>query len=73
MNNQLMTFEYEEKRVEFQFTDKSKLMVNASQMAEMFGKRLDPFFRSDHVKIFKDTLIRPPYGGLIGYKSLTRN
>lgn len=66
MTNQLMTFEYEDKKIEFQFRDKGKLMVNASQMAEAFDKRLDHFMESGSVKIFKETLIRPPYGGLIG-------
>ncbi|MFK5855245.1 MAG: KilA-N domain-containing protein [Bacteroidota bacterium] len=52
-NNQLISFERNEKDV----------MVNATEMAKAFGKRLDHFLRTDNVKEFIEELKLTPYGG----------
>lgn len=38
-------------------------MVNATQMAKIFGKRIDHFLKSDHAQAFIEELEFTPYGG----------
>ena len=38
-------------------------MINASEMAQAFGKRVDHFSKSDHAKAFICVLEQTPYGG----------
>jgi hypothetical protein len=38
-------------------------MVNATEMAKVFGKRVDVFLKSDHAKEFIKELELTPYGG----------
>lgn len=56
-------FIYEGNLVDFQPTDGSDLMVNATQMAKIFGKRIDFFLKADHVNEFINALKLTPFGG----------
>jgi hypothetical protein len=52
--------EYE---VEFEPTGSDNVMVNATQMATIFGKRVDVFLKTDHAKDFIKVLEFTPFGG----------
>ena len=58
-NNELISFERNQRDV----------MVNATQMAKVFGKDLFKFTKSDHAKAFISVCLKPPYGGLLGVKN----
>jgi hypothetical protein len=49
--------------VDFEQASSDNVMVNATQMALIFGKRLDHFLRSDHAKEFIKVLEFTPFGG----------
>jgi hypothetical protein len=49
--------------VDFEPTGSENVMVNATQMAAIFGKRLDVFLKTDHVAAFIKVLEFTPYGG----------
>jgi len=54
-------FTYNNQSIEFLQGD-NNIMVNATQMAKAFNKRID-FFFSDNTKVFIKVLKFPPYGG----------
>jgi len=56
-------FIYNGKKVDFQPTNANDLMVNATQMAKIFGKRVDVFLKVDHVNEFINALKLTPFGG----------
>lgn len=58
----LQQFEYDNQVVEFKMAGGS-LMINATEMANIFGKRVDHFMRSDHAKEFIKVLEITPFGG----------
>jgi hypothetical protein len=49
--------------VDFEPAGSENIMVNATQMAKIFGKRLDHFLRSDHANEFITVLEFTPFGG----------
>lgn len=53
----VVQFIYKNQSIDFMFNNEL-LMVNATQMAKMFGKRLDVFLKSDHAKAFIQELQR---------------
>lgn len=55
-------FTYNNQSIEFLQGD-SNIMVNATQMAKAFNKRIDFFLKSDNTKAFIEVLKFPPYGG----------
>lgn len=55
-------FTYENSVIEFDLKN-DNVMVNATEMAKAFGKRLDFFLKTDHVKEFINVLEFTPYGG----------
>lgn len=57
----VINFVYNKNVIEF--SSDENIMVNATQMAKAFGKRLDHFLRSDHAKTFIKTLELTPFGG----------
>jgi hypothetical protein len=42
--------------------DDANVMVNATEMAKVFNKRIDFFLKTDQTKIFIDRLLFPPNG-----------
>lgn len=64
----IKVFSYNDAQVEFDISD-TGIMVNATEMAKIFDKRVDVFMKSDHVKSFIEVLKRPPYGGQLGVKN----
>jgi len=53
---------YNNQRIEFLQGD-CNIMVNATQMAKAFNKRIDFFLKSDNTKAFIRELKFPPFGG----------
>lgn len=51
MSNQIIKYAYEGQEVEFDTSD-PKLMVNATEMAQIFGKKTNDFLRLDQTKAF---------------------
>jgi len=60
---EVVKFIYEEKEVDFLPGGNENLMVNATQMAKIFEKRVDVFLKSDHAKKFIEVLELTPFGG----------
>lgn len=63
-------FIYEDTEIHFLVNpDQDHVMVNATEMAKVFGKRVDHFMKSDHAKTFiqvmEKEIICPPNGGQI--------
>lgn len=56
-------FIYNNQQVDFISNGDSNLMVNATQMAKIFEKRIDHFLRSDHANAFINALEFTPFGG----------
>ena len=68
MENQIVKYSYNEQEVEFNLQNKN-VMVNATEMAKVFGKRVDVFLKSDHAKEFIDAVKFTPYGVNLGIKN----
>ncbi len=64
----LQVFTYNGQEVEFDLTN-SALMINATEMAKIFGKRTDVFLKTDHAQAFIKVLKLPPNGGSLWIKS----
>lgn len=63
-----LEFIYQEKEIHFALQNEGHVMVNATEMAKMFNKRIDHFLKADHTKKFieyleKDNASFPPNGG----------
>ena len=56
-------FIYNNQPVDFLPSGQDDLMVNATQMAKIFGKRIDHFLKSDHANEFINALEFTPFGG----------
>jgi len=62
MSQTIKTFNYEGQDVEFDLSTPN-IMVNATEMAKKFDKRIDVFLKADHVKAFIKAAEFPPNGG----------
>jgi hypothetical protein len=60
---EVLNFVYNNQEIEFKPTGSDNVMVNATQMAKTFDKRLDHFLRSDHCNAFLKVLEFTPFGG----------
>ncbi len=56
-------FLYNDQTIDFEKKEGDNVMVNATQMAKVFGKRIDHFLKSDHAKDFINELELTPFGG----------
>jgi hypothetical protein len=54
---------YQDTEIHFLLGIEKNVMVNATEMAKAFGKRIDFFLKSDHAKEFIKVLELTPYGG----------
>lgn len=63
----IKNFEYEGQVIEFELASKN-IMVNATEMAKIFGKRLDVFLKTEPTKDFLEALKFPPQGVNLGIK-----
>jgi len=60
--NTIQKFEFNGQLIDFE-VDKANIMVNATQMAKVFGKRIDVFLKSENTQAFINELQFTPYGG----------
>jgi len=58
-----LQFIYNNESVDFSQGENNNVMVNATQMAKIFGKRVDNFLKSDHANEFIKVLELTPFGG----------
>jgi len=49
--------------ITFQLSKDNGMMINATEMAKIFGKRVDHFLKSDHANEFINALEFTPFGG----------
>lgn len=59
---EVVHFIYNEKEVDFLPTGDDNVMVNATQMAKIFGKDTRIFLKTDHVNSFIEALLLTPFG-----------
>jgi KilA-N domain len=59
---EVLNFVYNDQQIEFKPNGDDNIMVNATQMAKAFGKRIDFFLKSDHAKEFISVLEFTPFG-----------
>jgi hypothetical protein len=57
---EIVHFIYKEQPVDFLPGGNDNVMVNATQMATIFGKRVDVFLKSDHAQAFIEALLLVP-------------
>jgi len=60
---EIVKFIYQNQEIDFLPAGNENVMVNATQMAKIFGKRIDFFLKTDHAKSFIEILKLTPYGG----------
>lgn len=67
MKTKATEFIYQDTKIHFTLSTDKNVMVNATEMAKAFNKRIDVFTKSDHAKKFikalKNKLERTPNGG----------
>ena len=56
-------FMYGDTEIEFTLEGKNGVMINATQMAKVFNKRIDVFLKTEPTKEFINALEFPPQGG----------
>ena len=59
---EVVQFIYNEKTIDFEPAGKDNVMVNATQMAKVFGKDVRLFLKADHVNNFIEAVLLPPNG-----------
>lgn len=59
--NTIQKFEFAKQLIDFE-VENGKVMINATQMAKVFQKRVDVFLKSDHAQAFIQVLQSTPYG-----------
>jgi phage regulator Rha-like protein len=59
---EVVHFIYNEQPIDFLPSGNDNLMVNATQMAKIIGKRVDHFLKSDHANEFINALELTPFG-----------
>lgn len=67
MENAIKVYEYEGQEIEFDLTN-NFLIVNATEMAKIFGKDVFQFTKSDHAKAFINSCLKPANASLLGVK-----
>jgi hypothetical protein len=65
---EIVKFAYNEQEIEFEL-GKSNLMVNATEMAKIFGKDLFQFTKSENTKSFIKSCLKPAFAGLLHIKN----
>lgn len=58
-----LEFIYQDVQIHFLLGNEKEVMVNATEMAKAFNKRIDHFLKADHVKEFISVLEFTPFGG----------
>lgn len=62
MKNQVLKFDYNKNLIEFE-TKNENVLINATQMAKLFNKRIDVFLKTEPTKTFINEILITPLGG----------
>jgi len=62
-NSKAVEFIYQETEIHFLLGNEKNVMVNATEMAKMFDKRIDVFLKTEPTKAFIKAVEFPPVGG----------
>jgi len=65
----IQKFKFDDVEIEFDLRQGKNLMVNATEMAKVFGKDLYQFTKSDNTKAFIESCLKPAFAGLLGVKT----
>ena len=57
------TYEFEKNEITFVIDKEKNMMVNATEMAKIYDRRIDFFLKTDHAKEFISVLEFTPFGG----------
>lgn len=60
--NTIQKFEFAKQLIDFE-VENGNVMINATQMAKTFGKRIDFFLKTDHANEFIKVMELTPFGG----------
>lgn len=60
---------FEESNITFLLSKDNNMMVNATEMAKVFGKDLYQFTKSDNTKSFINSCLKPANAGILSIKS----
>lgn len=63
---EIVNFIYNEQSVDFLPTDNDNVMVNATQMAKIFGREMKDFNKLDSTKKFIESCLKSDFSSLIG-------
>ncbi len=69
MNTQLQTFTYGHTAIAFDLTGNQKLMVNATEMAAIFNKRVENFTRMDSTVAFMEECLKNANSRFLGIET----
>src|SRR5690554_96164 len=64
-----LEFFFQETQIHFLLQNEGNVMVNATEMAKAFNKRIDVFLKTEPTKLFIETLKFPPVGVNLDIKS----
>lgn len=65
----IQVFKYDDVEIEFDFRQGKNMMVNATEMAKVFGKDVFQFTRIDGTKEFLKSCLKPQFCGLLGLEN----
>lgn len=68
-NNEVQIFEFNGQAIEFEVHTNKNVMVNATEMAKVFGSDVFQFTKSEGVKLFIEAALKPANAGLLGIES----
>ena len=66
---EVVHFIYNNQAIDFFPTGKNNVMVNATQMAKVFGKFVEPFMRNEDTKKFISECLKSDNSRFLGVKS----
>lgn len=65
----IQKFEFNDVEIEFDFRQGKNMMVNATEMAKLFGETVEHFTRLDNTKNFLESCLKNPYKGFLGIEN----
>ena len=63
LNSKAVDFIYQDTQIHFLLSNSDNVMVNATEMAKAFNRRIDFFLKTEPTKAFINALEFPPIGG----------
>lgn len=69
VESKALEFIYQDTQIHFLLGNEKNVMVNATEMAKVFNRRIDFFLKTEPTKAFIEALKFPPVGGNLDIKS----